>query len=144
MALLYLPSDKVRWGSIQNLNQSNKCTQPPRHHTSTINLCTSLRSRRVSAGRFPSSVLLPSLRVGEDEARAAAAGHGGALGQRVEEGVLRGHQAPPPPGHCCGCFHFGHRRCLWSLSAILLLISHAPNGKELLTNEWGVFHMLPL
>ena len=44
-----------------------------------------------------------ALRVGEEEAGAAAAGDGGALDERVEEGVLRGHQAPPParhPPHC--------------------------------------------
>ena len=51
-------------------------------------------------------VMMSSLRVCEYEAGAAPARHGGALGQRVEERVLRGHEAPPSPRHVGGS-HFG-------------------------------------
>ena len=49
---------------------------------------------------------MSSLRVCEYEAGAAPARHGGALGERVEERVLRGHEAPPSPRHVRGS-HFG-------------------------------------
>ena len=42
---------------------------------------------------------MSSLRVCEYEAGAAAPRDGGTLGQRVEEGVLRGDEAPPSPRH---------------------------------------------
>ena len=51
-------------------------------------------------------VMMSSLRVCEYEAGAAPARHGGALGERVEERVLRGHEAPPSPRHVGGS-HFG-------------------------------------